>query len=79
MFNNLKTAFAIFLTGAALTNGSLAQSDQGAKQDMKDAAHSTASATKKTGRKVKRGTKRAAHKTAQATRRTADKVEDKTR
>ncbi len=54
------------------------QSDQGAKSDIKDAAHDTARAARKTGHKVKRGTKKAAHKTAQKTRQGAGKIEDKT-
>ena len=49
-----------------------------ASQDMKDAGHDTAQATKKTGRKIKRGTKRATHKAARKTRHGAEKVEDKT-
>ncbi|MDP9161265.1 MAG: hypothetical protein M3O09_13680 [Acidobacteriota bacterium] len=53
-------------------------SDQGAKQDMKDAGHSTKRAAKKTGRKVKRGTKRATNKAARKTEQGAEKVEDKT-
>jgi hypothetical protein len=55
------------------------QSDNGGiKQDTKDAAHSTAKATKKTGRKIKHGTKKAVHKGAHATSKGAGKVEDKT-
>ncbi len=61
---------------AALTTAGFTQD---AKQDMKDAGHSVAHATKKTGHKIKNGTKKAAHKTARATRRGADKVEDKTK
>ena len=78
----MKKALTTFLSMIlALGTFALAQqepSDQGVKQDMKDAGHSTARATKKSARKVKRGTKRVAHKTARATRRAADKVEDKT-
>jgi hypothetical protein len=62
-----------------LSLGAFAQSDNGGvKQDTKDAAHSTARATKKTGRKIKHGTKKMVHKGAHATRKGADKVEDKT-
>ena len=62
-----------------LSLGAFAQSDTGGlKQDTKDAAHSTARATRKAGRKVKRGTKKVLHKGAHATRKGADKVEDKT-
>jgi len=52
--------------------------DQSTKQDMKDAGHSTAQATKNTARKVKNGTKKGAHKTAHATKKAAQKAEDKT-
>lgn len=64
------------LLAVALTTAGFAQSD--AKQDMKDAGHSTAHAARKTGHKIKHGTKKVAHKTAHATKRGADKVEDKT-
>ena len=58
---------------------SFAQQDNGGiKQDTKDAAHSTANATKKTGRKIKHGTKKTVHKGAHATSKGASKVEDKT-
>lgn len=60
------------------TGIALAQTDQGAGQDIKDAGHSTKQAAKKTGRKVKRGTKKGTHKAAVKTRRGAQKVEDKT-
>jgi len=55
-----------------------AQSDQGAKSDMKDARHDTARAAKKTGHKIKKGTKRATHKAAKETEQGSQKVEDKT-
>jgi hypothetical protein len=68
-----------FLLTLLLSLPALAQSnDNDMKQDTKDAAHSTARATRKAGHKIKHGTKKAAHKTARATRRGADKVEDKT-
>ena len=54
------------------------QSDQGVKDDMKDAGHATKRATTKTGHKIKKGTKKATHKTAKKTRQGAQKVEDKT-
>lgn len=58
---------------------SFAQQDNGGiKQDTKDAAHSTANAAKKTGRKIKHGTKKVVHKGAQATRKGSSKVENKT-
>lgn len=64
---------ALFVSGMLL--GAHAQS---AGQDMKDAAHDTAHATKKTTHKVVRGTKKGVHKTAHATKRGASKVERKT-
>jgi predicted small secreted protein len=64
--------FAMSLTLA------VAQSDQGAGQDIKDAGHSTKEATKKTGRKVEHTTKKGAHKAAHKTKKGAQKVEDKT-
>ncbi|HEU5233743.1 MAG TPA: hypothetical protein VFU50_12845 [Terriglobales bacterium] len=51
---------------------------QTAGQDMKNAGHDTANATKKTAHKVKRGTKKGVHKTAHATKKGANKVEGKT-
>ncbi len=54
------------------------QDDTTAKEDMKDAGHSTKRAAKKTGSAAKKGTKKAAHKTARKTRQGAEKVEDKT-
>lgn len=67
------------LLGLALSLGAWAQSDNGGiKQDTKDAAHSTAKATKKTGSKIKQGTKKTVHAGAKATRKGAAKVEGKT-
>lgn len=66
----------LFLTLAASLP--LAQTDQGAGQDIKDAGHSGKQAAKKTGRKVKRGTKKATHKAARKIKQGAQKVEDKT-
>lgn len=70
---------------AAMGSWALAQTDQGAGQDMKDAGHATKSAAKHTGRAtkktakkaghgIKKGTHKAAHKTAEG----ANKVEEKT-
>ena len=68
-----------FVLGLSLSFAAAAQNDNGGiKQDTKDAAHSTANATKKTGRKIKHGTKKVVHKGAHATRKGAGKVEDKT-
>jgi hypothetical protein len=74
----LKFVWALVLS-LPFALGALAQNDNGGiKQDTKDAAHSTANATKKTGRKIKHGTKKTVHKGAHATRKGAGKVEDKT-
>ena len=51
---------------------------QTAGQDIKNAGHDTANATKKTAHSVKRGTKKGVHKTARATKKGANKVERKT-
>lgn len=68
-----------FVLGLALSFAAVAQTDNGGiKQDTKDAAHSTANATRKTGRKIKHGTKKVVHKAAHETRKGAGKVEDKT-
>ena len=68
-----------FMLSLLLCLSAFAQSDNGGiKQDTKDAAHSTAKATKKAGRKIKRGTKKVINKGANATRRGSEKVEDKT-
>ena len=69
------TVLAFFVSGMLLGASAHAQS---AGQDMKDAAHDTAHATKKTTHKVVRGTKKGVHKTAHATKRGANKVERKT-
>lgn len=62
----------------ALSLGAIAQqTDDGIKQDTKDAAHATGRAAKKTGHKIKKGTKKVVHKSARATERGAEKVEDK--
>ncbi|HSK42843.1 MAG TPA: hypothetical protein VLA83_03030 [Candidatus Binatia bacterium] len=73
----LKFIFAM-LVAFALSLGAIAQqTDDGIKQDTKDAAHSTGKAVKKTGHKVKKGTKQVVHKSASAAERGAEKVEDK--
>jgi hypothetical protein len=73
----LKFLFAM-LVAFALSLGAFAQqTDDGIKQDTKDAAHSTGKAAKKTGHKIKKGTKKVVHKSANATRKGAEKVEDK--
>lgn len=73
----LKFLFAM-LVAFALSLGAIAQqTDDGIKQDTKDAAHSTGKAVKKTGHKIKKGSKKVVHKSADATRKGAEKVEDK--
>lgn len=68
-----------FVLSVPLAFAAVAQQDNGGiKQDTKDAAHSTAQATKKAGRKIKHGTKKTVNKGAQATRKGAGKVENKT-
>jgi hypothetical protein len=67
------------LVALALSLGAIAQqTDDGIKQDTKDAAHSTGKTVKKTGHKIKKGTKKVVNKSASATERGAEKVEDKT-
>jgi len=75
----MKLKFLLAMVMAfALSLGALAQqTDEGIKQDTKDAAHSTGKAAKKTGHKIKKGTKKAVNKSADATRKGAEKVEDK--
>jgi hypothetical protein len=54
------------------------QEDTSAKQDIKDAGHSTKRAVKKTGSATKKETKKVVNKSAKKTKEGADKVEDKT-
>ena len=70
-----KSLFALAATALLLP---LTLTAQTATQDMKDAGHDTAHATKTTGRHIKHGTKHVAHKAAHKTKRGAQKVEDKT-
>jgi len=72
----LISPFAILL---ALSVSSFAQTGQSAKEDMKDAGHSTKEAAKKTGKAAKKGTKHAAHATADATEDGAKKVKNATK
>jgi hypothetical protein len=58
--------------------GAADQADTRAKQDIKDAGHSTKRAVKKTGSATKKESKKVVNKSAKATRKAADKVEDKT-
>jgi len=70
IFRNLALAASLAMVLPAMA--------QTAGQDMKNAGHNTANATKKTAHKVKRGTKKGVHKTAHATKKGANKVEGKT-
>jgi Ni/Co efflux regulator RcnB len=82
------SSFVVFVAIAG-TSFAIPQTDQSAKQDMKDAGHEAKTAAKETGRAtkktatktghaVKKTTKKAANKTAQKTKEGAEKVEDKT-
>ncbi|HEY0797315.1 MAG TPA: hypothetical protein VGD64_16200 [Acidisarcina sp.] len=57
-------ATAMIFSAASLN----AQSDSGAKQDMKNAGHETKDAAKDTGRGIKHGTKKAYHGTKKGTK-----------
>jgi type II secretory pathway pseudopilin PulG len=85
----LMLGIALSLAMASAVYGTTSQDAQNAKQDAKDAAHSTKDAARdaghatknsarRAGHSTKRTTKRAAHKAARKTRQGADKVEDKT-
>ena len=81
-------SLAVLMLAGALVGSGVAQSsttpattteqNQGAGQDMKDAAHATGHAAKKTGSAVKKTTKKGTHKVAHETKKGANKVEDKT-
>jgi hypothetical protein len=73
------------LTGSSAMFALASQTDQSAKQDMKDAGNSTknaakdtGSATKKTAKKTGHAVKKATNKSAKKTKEGAQKVEDKT-
>ncbi len=76
-----RTAGVLFLSAAlSLTlpaAAAFAQSDSGAKQDMKSAGHETKDAAKDTGHGIKQGTKKAYHKTKHATKKVGHKIEGK--
>ena len=67
------SALALVFSGSIFGLGLGQQDNGGIKQDTKDAAHSTADATKKTGRKIKHGTEKAAHATAHGTKKVVHK------
>jgi len=88
----LRKSLPIFFLSIAMASACFAmrpQDDQSAKQDIKDAGHSTKDAAKdtgratkktakKTGHTVKKDSKKIIHKSAQKTGEGAQKVEDKT-
>ncbi len=79
--SKIMLSFALLTIGflpAQMATAAARQDDTSAKQDMKDAGHSTKRAAKKTGSATKKTTKKAAHKTAKKTEQGAQKVEDKT-
>lgn len=65
----------VFVAGAMFAASATAQT---VGQDIKDAGHDTAHATKTTAHKVKHGTEKGAHKVAHGTKKAAHKVEQKT-
>lgn len=77
---NLTGIKALTLT-LALTPGltaAVAQTlDTGAKQDMKNAGHSTQNAAVSAGHGIKKGTKKGYHKTKHATKKLGHKIEGK--
>ena len=56
----------------------LSANSQTAVQDIKNAGHDTADATKQAAHKTVRATKKGTHKAAHATKKAANKVEQKT-
>jgi hypothetical protein len=70
----LGTIFALSVSGLAL-----AQSDTGAKQDMKNAGHETTHAAKDAGNGVKKGTEKGYHKTTKETKKAAHSTENATK
>lgn len=54
------------------------KANQSVGQDLKDAGHDTARASKKVGHKVKRTSKKVVNKAAEGTEKGADKVRHKT-
>jgi hypothetical protein len=75
LFVMLLSAMFLFSSGTVV----FAQDQNGPKQDLKNAGHSTKEAAKSTGKAVKKGTKKTVHAGAKKTRQGADKVEQKTK
>jgi hypothetical protein len=66
------------LVSVAVAQNTTSSSQTTAKQDMKDAGHSTANAAKDVGHATKTTTKKVVHKGAQKTDEGSQKVENKT-
>ena len=75
----IKTTAALALAVFLVAMPSLANADQSAKQDLKDAGKETKKAAVHTGRAVKKGSKKAVNKTADATEKGAAKIKEKTK
>jgi hypothetical protein len=70
-------ALAVFLCSTAAS--AQQRSDQGIKQDVKDAGKATGRAAKKTGKKVAKTTKKGVNKAAEGVEKGAGTVKEKTR
>ena len=70
-----QATLAAFLVAAPF---SFSVNAQTAGQDMKNAGHDTADATKQTAHKTAKAAKKGTHKAAHATKKAANKVEQKT-
>ena len=76
----MKRLFLLWFSVVLLSAGPMfAQQQNGPKQDLKNAGHSTKEAAKSTGKAVKKGTKKAVHAGAKKTQQGAGKVEEKTK
>ena len=75
-FKALSLATALALTFGFQVAGAQT-SDSGAKQDMKNAGHSTQNAAVSAGHGIKKGTKKGYHKTKHATKKLGHKIEGK--
>lgn len=76
----MKRLFLLLFSVVLLSGGAMfAQDQNGPKQDLKNAGHSTKEAAKSTGKAVKKGTQKTVHAGAKKTRQGAGKVEEKTK
>lgn len=73
----LARIFIVVLFCSLIGAVALAQSDEGIKDDVKQAGKATKRATKKTAKQTQKQTKKAIHKSAKKTREGAQKLEDK--